>query len=86
LAWYVYCFSAPPRRLCFWVNKGSGDGGGGGGDNSGERCICFPKLVPRNPVRIHALYSLTPRDLDGLAVGMLSSISYAGGGGWIAAN
>jgi hypothetical protein len=74
LAWYVYCFSAPPRRLCFWVNKGS-DGDGEGS----ERCICFPKLVPRNPVRIRALYSLTPRDLDELAVGMLSSISYAGG-------
>jgi hypothetical protein len=60
LAWQVYCFSSPPRRLCFWAN---------GTDSKYNPCVCFPKLVLRDDGRFSDLYSLETQDLTGLAVG-----------------
>ena len=60
MAWEVYCFSVPPRRLCFWSTIT---------DDQRRNCVCFPKLVPRNIDRIFELYSLTPKDIAGLASG-----------------
>lgn len=61
MAWQVYCFSVPPRRLCSWVDPR---------DDMQQRCVCFPRLVPRNLKRIFELYLLTPNDIGQLARGI----------------
>lgn len=60
MAWRVYCFSSPPRRLCFWDGET---------DNRYQPCVCFPKLIPLDLKVFYELYSLRPQELNGLAVG-----------------
>ena len=60
MAWGVYCFSSPLRRLCFWSDDI---------DNRYKTCVCFPKLIPLDLKMFYELYSLRPHELSGLAVG-----------------